>query len=192
MNTLKPHTNNLGLGNPLISKSAQASIDKLKAIVATPQPAMQVQNTVVQNAGPKTVPTKGIFDWIGAQENGIATGFHISANDLQAGDIVKITEASGKYSGVHEIKYMGGDDGTAKDSIMTLALPKVAGQGQASGTWELVNRKANVNYTDQPAQPGINTADNSNSDDGKGISAGIIFGTVAALGIIGILVAKNI
>lgn len=109
----------------------------------------------IQGLGQVSLPTSGIFDWVGGQDNNKNTGLHIGPNAVNAGDTIRISEASGRYSGEHVVKYKGADDGTYKDSMVTIGVPRVPGQ-VINGTWELVKPVATASapavVTQQAAQ----------------------------------------
>ena len=183
MNTIKPGLT--GLGAISAESIAQAAINNLQKQAGALIPTAFTSNLAK--------PTFGQFDWIGGQDNGINTGFHIGANDLKAGDVVRIVEPSGKYSGVHTIKYTGADNGTYADSMIIIGLPKVAGEN-TSGTWQLVSR-ATTNTSNpyqaptQPQQQAPNTP-LPNDDKSSDISPTVIVGGLVGATLLTIIVIK--
>jgi hypothetical protein len=127
----------------LTAVAATANKLGILPISGTPKSTPQAQASINEaNAFFTNNPVSGYWDWAGGQNNGVNTGFHISANSLNAGDKIRITVTEGdpRYNGVWPILYMGADDGTYQESMATVAISKKSGQQSASGLWELVGQ----------------------------------------------------
>lgn len=92
--------------------------------------------TAPVNTVPQNKPSSGVFDWIGGQDNNTHTGFHIGPNNLEAGDSITIDVVDGdkRYSGTYTVLYKGADDGSYKDSIVTVNKARIPNT-VASGNW---------------------------------------------------------